>query len=122
MNHALIESATFTKAFIALIPACMLLWGSTVQYFRWKKSASTLLQLLGAGCLVVVVVAHVFEALHVMSWMGWGMEHSIGHYLDLSSAILALTLFLAGYLLQAVANQPCAHEKAHRSPAASKLR
>jgi hypothetical protein len=66
MNHALLESATFTKAFIALIPACMLLWGSTVQYFRWKKTASTLLQLLGAGCLVVVVVTHTFEALDVM--------------------------------------------------------
>ena len=105
MNHALIESATFTKPFIALIPACVLLWGSMVQYFRWKKSASTLLQLLGAGCLVVVVVAHVFEALHVMSWMGWGMEHSIGHYLDLCSAVLAFTLFSAGYLFQVLAKQ-----------------
>jgi uncharacterized membrane protein len=105
MNHALIESATFTKAFIALIPACMLFWGSTVQYFRWKKSASTFLQLLGAGCLVVVVVTHVFEALHVMSWMGWGMQHSIGHYLDLCSAVLAFTLFPAGYLYQALAKQ-----------------
>jgi hypothetical protein len=83
MNQTLIESATFTKAFVALIPACMLLCGSTVQYFRWKKSASALLQLLGAGCLVVVIVTHIFEALHVMPWMGWGREHCIGHYLDL---------------------------------------
>ena len=105
MNHALIESATFTKAFIALIPACMLLWGSTVQYFRWKKSASTFVQLLGAGCLVVVVVAHVFEALHILSWMGWGMERGIGHYLDLCTAVVAFTLFPAGYLFQALAKQ-----------------
>ena len=105
MNHGLIESATFTKAFIALIPACTLLWDSTVQYFGWKKTASTLLQLLGAGCLVVVVVTHIFEALHVMQWMGWGTEHNIGHYLDLSIAILAFTLFPTGYLLQALAKQ-----------------
>jgi hypothetical protein len=43
--------------------------------------------------------------LHVMPWMQWGMQHSIGHYLDLSSAILAFTLFPAGYLLQALAKQ-----------------
>jgi hypothetical protein len=105
MKPFVLVFATFTKAFIALIPACMLLWGSTVQYFRWKKTASTLLQLLGAGCLVVVAVTHIFEALHVMPWMQWGMQHSIGHYLDLSSAILAFTLFPAGYLLQALAKQ-----------------
>jgi hypothetical protein len=105
MNHALIESATFAKAFIVLIPACMLLWGSAVQYFRWKKTATTLLQLVGAGCLVVVVVTHIFEALHVMPWIGWGTEQGVGHYLDLGSAVLALVLFPAGYLFQALATR-----------------
>jgi len=58
---------------------------------------------IGAECLVVVVIAHIFEALHVIPWMQWGMVHSNGRYLDLCSAILAFTLFPAGYLLQALA-------------------
>jgi hypothetical protein len=52
---------------------------------------------------MVAVVAHMCEALHVLPWMGWGEEHSMGHYLDLAGAILGATLFPLGYLLQAVA-------------------
>jgi succinate dehydrogenase/fumarate reductase cytochrome b subunit len=82
----------------------MLFCGATIQYFR-EKALSSFLQLLGAGCLVIVVITHIFEALRVIPWMQWGMQHSIGHCLDLCSAVLALTLFPAGYLLQALAKQ-----------------
>jgi hypothetical protein len=58
------------------------------------------LQLFGAGCLVVVVLTHVFEARHLFPWMGWGLKHSAGHYLDLSSAIIGLALFPTGCLLR----------------------
>jgi len=34
--------------------------------------------------------------------MHWGAEHSAGHYLDLSSAVLGLTLFPAVYLIRLV--------------------
>ena len=57
------------------------------------------LQLIGAGCLVVVVLTHVCEALHLFPWMHWGDEHSIGHYVDLGGAVLGLALFPVGYLL-----------------------
>ena len=30
--------------------------------------------------------------------MGWGFEHSIGHYLEVSSAVVGFTLFPVGYL------------------------
>ena len=60
------------------------------------------LQLLGAGCLVIVVLSHVFEALHLFPWMHWGAERSVGHYLNISSAVLGLTLFPTGYLLHAL--------------------
>ena len=56
--------------------------------------------MLGAGCLVVVVLTHLREALHLLPWMHWGLEHSAGHYLDLGSAVLGLTLFPIGYLLR----------------------
>ena len=88
-------------ALAALVPACMLFAGSAVLFFRGKTVCS-LLQLLGAGCLVVVVLAHVSEALSLFPWMHWGLEHSAGHYLDLGSAVLALTFFPVGYLFHAL--------------------
>ena len=51
---------------------------------------------------MAVVFTHVSEALHLFPWMHWGLEHSIGHYLDFFSAVLGLTLFPIGYLLHAL--------------------
>jgi O-antigen ligase len=93
------------KALIALLPVCVLLSGSVVRFLRRKRVAS-FLQLLGAGCLVVVVLTHVAEALQWFPSMHWGDEQSIGHYLDLSSAGLGVTLFSVGYLCEAL----CARE------------
>jgi hypothetical protein len=92
---------TLLKALVALLPAGMLFSGSVVLFLR-GKSVSSFLQLLGAGCLVVVVLTHVAEALHLFPWMHWGQEHSAGHYLDFSGAVLGLTLFPIGYLLHAL--------------------
>jgi hypothetical protein len=47
----------------------------------------------------MVVLAHGCEALHLFPRMHWGEEHSAGHYLDLSSAVLGLTLFPLGFVL-----------------------
>jgi len=70
----------------------MLFAGSAV-FFSKGKTVSSFLELLGSGCLVVVVLTHVSEALHLFPWMHWGVEHTAGHYLDLGSAVLGLTLF-----------------------------
>ena len=48
---------------------------------------------------MVVVVAHICEALRLFPSMQWGLKHSTGHYLDLFSAILGLTLFPIGLLI-----------------------
>jgi hypothetical protein len=90
-------SAALLKGLAALVLATMLFSGSLVLFFRGKTVCS-LLQLLGAGCLVVVVLTHVCEALHLFPWMQWGLEQGVGHYLDLWSAVLGLTLFPVGYL------------------------
>ncbi len=92
---------TLVRALVAVVPAGLLFAGSAVLFFR-EKTVGSLLQLLGAGCLVVVVLAHVSEALQVFPWMHWGLERSAGHYLDLWSAVLGLTLFPVGYLLHAL--------------------
>ena|ERR1700736_4393742 len=93
-------NATLLKALVALLPACMLLIGALALFAR-GKTVSSFLQLLGASCMVVVVLTHVSEALRLFPWMGWGLEHSAGHYLDFWSAVLGLTLFPIGYLLHA---------------------
>ena len=95
MNHALL------KVLLALLPVGMLFCGAFVLFVR-QKTVGTLLQLLGAGCFVVVVLTHVCEVLGLISWMQWGREHSAGHYLDFCSALLGLTLFPVGYLLHSL--------------------
>ena len=93
------------KALAALLPAGLLLSGSTVLFLR-TKTVRAFLQFFGAGCLMLVVLTHVCEALHLLPWMHWGLEHSSGHYLDFWSAILGLTLFPIGYLLHALTARP----------------
>ena len=96
MSHYLKDmSATVAKSLIAFPPACPLLCGAAVL-LRNRKTASSSLQLLGASCLVMVVLTHVFEALH-------------GHYLDFCSALLGLTLFPIGYLVDALARRTPTH-------------
>jgi hypothetical protein len=63
---------------------------------------ATLLQLVGAGCLTVVVLTHICEAFDLVPWMQWGLPNSVGHYLDLASAVLGLVLFPIGYLWRAI--------------------
>jgi hypothetical protein len=94
-------AVSLLKAMVALLPASMLFISAAVL-FRRGRTMSSSLQVVGAGCFVVVVLCHVFEALNLFPWMGWGLKHSVGHYLDLSSAVLGLTLFPVGYLLHAL--------------------
>jgi len=86
------------KALVALVPTSILFLGSIILFLKIKTIAS-LLQLLGAACLLVVVLTHVCEAFHLFPSMRFGREHSIGHYLDFWSAVLGLSLFPVGYLL-----------------------
>jgi hypothetical protein len=53
---------------------------------------------LSSTCLIMVVPTHVCEAHHLFPWMGWALRHSVGHYLDLSSAILGLALLPVGFM------------------------
>jgi hypothetical protein len=91
---------TLLKALLALVPACALLAGSAVLFLR-VRSFACFLQLFGTICLLVVIVAHVCEGLGLFPSMGWGLRGSLGHYLDLSSAILAVSLFAIGYVFHA---------------------
>ncbi len=97
-------NVTLLKALVALVPAGMVFSGSVLLFLK-GKTVGSFFQLIGAGCLVLVVLTHVSEALHLFPWMHWGLEHSVGHYLDFWSAVLGLTLFPIGYLLHALTKQ-----------------
>jgi hypothetical protein len=99
------SQVTLMRAVVASVPAGMLFAGALALFFR-GRALSSLLQLLGAGCLVVVVLAHICEALHLFPSMEWGLERSAGHYLDLGSALLGLTSFPIGYLLHTLNLKP----------------
>jgi hypothetical protein len=91
-------NVTLLKALRLFVPV-FLLFCPSIGLFSREKVASSFLQLFGAGCLMIVVLTHVSEALQLFPGMHWGLEHSVGHYLDFWSAVLGLTLFPIGYLL-----------------------
>jgi len=90
---------TLLKGLIACVPATLWLLWSAAGFFR-GRTVWSVLQLLGAGCLLMVVITHICEALQLLPWMHWGAEHSVDHYLDLSSAVLGVMLLPLGYLCQ----------------------
>jgi hypothetical protein len=95
------ESARILLLLGLAIPAGVLLAGSVLLFLR-EKTLWSLLQLFGAGFLMVVVLTHVAETLRLFPSMHWGLPRSVGHYVDLLSAALGLTLFPMGYLLDAL--------------------
>lgn len=85
----------------ALVAAALVLGvlGICAVQLRRRRSSGILLTTLGVGCLLIVVLTHVFEALRVASFMGWGRPDSAGHYLDLFSAVAGGALVLIGVAL-----------------------
>jgi hypothetical protein len=92
-------NSTLLKASIALVPVSALVAYSATAFVK-LRTVPTLLQLIGAACLVLVVLTHVAEGLHLFPAMGWGEPSRVGHYLDLSSAALGVTLTPLGYIRQ----------------------
>jgi hypothetical protein len=86
------------RAAVAFVPVSALFAYSGVLLAKHRTVAS-LIQLLGAATLMTMVGTHVAEGLHVFPAMRWGQPASPGHYLDLSSALLGVTLTLIGYIL-----------------------
>jgi formate hydrogenlyase subunit 3/multisubunit Na+/H+ antiporter MnhD subunit len=92
------------KVLLALAPTLLLLLATAALYARTKATAA-LVQALGAACLLVVVLAHLCEALNLLPFMGWGAKGSIGHYIDLASAVLGVALVSVGALIHALSKR-----------------
>ena len=79
-------------AFAVAVGLCV--WSALVYHHR--RSTGSALLLLATLCFIVVALTHVFEALGILSGLGWGRPGSLGHYVDLAAAILGLTLLALG--------------------------
>ena len=89
------------RALAVLLPVSLMLVASAIAYARGQKIAAGL-QMVGAACLMIVVLTHICEAFSFLSSMHWGEPRSWGHYLDLASTVMGLALLSLGYLLRAV--------------------
>ena len=76
--------------------------GYSVAGYLRRRTASALLQLVGVGCLMIVVFTHVAEALRLFEVMRWGEPDSAGHYLDLASAMVGVGLLTVAVALRLV--------------------
>ena len=76
-------------SFVVLLALC----ASAIAFTR-EKTVLACLQLIGSVFLAVMVCTHVAETYRVFPQMGWGLQHSAGHYIDLVSAWGGVTLFV----------------------------
>ena len=88
---------TLLVAFVIGVPI-LLLFVLAGRRFVHAPTLSGGFLVLGAASLVVMVLTHVAEGLHLFSFMGWGQRHSPGHYLDLGSVYLGIAFLVAACL------------------------
>ena len=93
------DSPVVLKGLLALVAVGVFLCVSAAL-FRTRKSFGSALQALGIGCFAVMALTHVFEAFSILPALGWGQPHSVGHFIDLVSALLGVTLVTTSFLLR----------------------
>lgn len=71
--------------------------GVSGRSFVKEKTTWAMMQLAGAGLLLVVIFAHVCEAFGFFPSLGWGRPTTAGHYIDLVSAVAGSVLLPFGY-------------------------
>jgi hypothetical protein len=83
---------------VAIGVPILLLFMLAGRRFARYPTLSGFFLVLGAGSLVVMVLTHIAEALHLFPFMGWGHSHSAGHYLDLGSVYAGIGFLVAASL------------------------
>src|SRR3972149_828813 len=89
------------RSVLAVLVAGALLFGAAVRHVR-RRSPGSAAVLLATLCMLVVALTHVFEAYRVLPGPGWGRPNSVGHYIDLTAAVLGLTFIALAVVLESV--------------------
>ena len=97
-------NTTLLKSLLAIVPISVLSLGSGILFSKERTLGSSL-QLVGAGCLGIVVLTHFCEALHILPWMHWGMCIALVITSISGVPVLGLTFFPVGYLSHALSEQ-----------------
>ena len=92
-------SAAEVKGFLALGAACVFL-GVSAALFLTRRSLGPALQAFGLACFGIMALTHVFEAFAILPTLGWGQAHTVGHFIDLSAALLGVAFVTASFLLR----------------------
>ena len=87
----------FYKLILIGVAVCIA-FGASIASYAEERTAMALTQLVGAAFLLVVIFAHVSEAFGFIPSLGWGRPNTLGHYIDLVSAISGAILLPIGYL------------------------
>jgi hypothetical protein len=66
------------KTLFIAVPVTLISVGSLVMFVK-TRTLPPLLWLAGSVCLVIVVLAHVAEAMRWFPRMQWGQPDSVGH-------------------------------------------
>jgi hypothetical protein len=91
-------NAAVLKSLLALLAAGVFL-AVSVAIFLTRRGLSSALQALGIGCFGVMALTHVFEAFSILPAFGWGQPRTIGHLIDLVSAMLGVMFVTTSFLL-----------------------
>jgi len=87
-------TAATVKALLALTATCACFGISAVVLVTRRRFRSALLA-IGTGCFGLMALTHVFEGFSILPAFGWGQPRSVGHFIDLSAALLGIVLFIA---------------------------
>jgi hypothetical protein len=89
---------TLGRAIIVLVlmgSVCVI----TARAFLRTRATASLLELNGAVGLAMLGVTHLCEGLQILPWMRWGIGGGPGHYVNLASLAIGVTLLPLGYVL-----------------------
>ena len=64
---------TLFTALLLSLPVFLIFAGAVMMFWR-ELALGTGLQVIGSGCLVIVVLVHVAEAFHLFPWMVGGKK------------------------------------------------
>jgi hypothetical protein len=88
---------TLVVAILIGVPISLLFVLATRRFVRTPTWSGVFL-VIGSASLLVMVLTHVAEGLHLFAFMGWGQRHSPGHYLDLVSVYTGIAFLVAASL------------------------
>jgi hypothetical protein len=87
------------KGVLALVSTCGLVAVCAARLVTGRSLASAL-QAFGIGCFAIMAATHVFEEFSLLPALGWGRPESVGHFIDLTAALLGVALVAASFLLR----------------------